>query len=428
VKIAMVAEPADLGWAQMVTGDPLEAVTAHVLGLSGALRALGHDVVVHVRRADGAQPDRVPTASGAVLSRLPAGPARPLPDEDRLRVVPELSRRLAEVWARERPDVVHAHGWQAGLATLAAVHLLPDRSTRPLVVQTFHGLALGEGTPGGAPGRSPSSASRSRRRLEAAIARGVDRLVALSADEVGHLVTLGATRLAVEVVPTGVDPGAYPPAGVQADSGAPARLLVVSGLAVEERVDTAVRALRAVPAAELLVVGGPPAEGLAHHLDARRLQDLARRCRVADRVRLLGAVPRRDLSALLRTIDVLVRTDVHEPSGRYVLEAMASGVPVIGPPAGCLLDAVVEGATGTLVPPGDPGALAVALRELLGDPVRREGYGLAAAERARVRYGWDRVAEETERAYAGPLVRRSATAADAPAEHAAAGGAVPTGS
>jgi len=428
VKIAMVVEPADQGWAHIVTGDPVEAVTAHVLGLSGGLAARGHDVVVHVRRTDSDQPDRVPTASGFVLVQLPAGPARPLSDEDRLRAVPELSRRLADAWGRERPDVVHAHGWQAGLATLAAVHLLPDRSTRPMVVQTFHGLALGRGADGRAPGRSPSTASPSRRRLEAAIARGADRLVALSADEVGRLVTLGATRLDVEVVPTGVDPGAHQPARMRADSGTPARLLVVSGLAVEERVDTAVRALPAVPAAELLVVGGPPAEGLAHDLDARRLHDLARRCRVADRVRLLGAVPRRDLSALLRATDVLVRTDVHEPSGRCVLEAMASGVPVIGPAAGCLLDAVVEGATGTLVPPGDPGELAIALRELLSDPVRREGYGLAAAERARVRYGWDRVAEETERAYAGPLVRRSATAAAAPAEPAAAGAAVPTGS
>jgi glycosyltransferase involved in cell wall biosynthesis len=424
----MVVEPADQGWAHLLTGDPVEAVTAHVLGLSGGLAARGHDVVVHIRRADGTQPDRVPTASGVVLSRLLAGPTHPLPDEDRLRVVPELSRRLADAWARERPDVVHAHGWQAGLATLAAVQLLPDRSTRPVVVQTFHGPTLGRRADGRAPDRSPSTASLSRRRLEAAIARGVDRLVALSADEVDRLLTLGATRLAVEVVPTGVDPATYPPARARADSGAPARLLVVSGLAVEERTDTAVRALRAVPAAELLVVGGPPAEGLAHHLDARRLQDVARRCRVPDRVRLLGAVPRRDLPALLRATDVLVSTDVHEPSGRYVLEAMASGVPVIGPAAGCVLDAVVEGATGTLVPPGDPGALAIALRELLSDPVRREGYGLAAAERARVRYGWDRVAEETERAYAGPLVRRSATAAAAPAEPAATGGAVPTGS
>ena len=301
----MVVEPADQGWGHLLTGDPVEAVTAHVLGLSRGLAARGHDVVVHIRRADGIQPDRVLTPSGVVLSRLPAGPTHPLPDEDRLRVVPELSRRLADAWARERPDVVHAHGWQAGMATLAAVQLLPDRSTRPVVVQTFHGPTLGRSADGRAPGRSPSTASLSRRRLEAAIARGVDRLVALSADEVDRLLTLGATRLAVEVVPTGVDPATYPPARALADSGA--RLLVVSGLAVEERTDTAVRALRAVPAAELLVVGGPPAEGLAHHRDARRLQDLARRCRVQDRVRLLGAVPRGDLPALLRATDVLVR-------------------------------------------------------------------------------------------------------------------------
>lgn len=427
MKVAMVVEPADGGWAQLVTGDPVEAVTAHVLGLSGALSARGHDVVVHVRSPDGT-PGRVPTPSGVVLSRLPAGPAGPLAEEDRLRVVPELSRRLADAWARETPDVVHAHGWQAGLATLAAADLLPDRSRRPLVVQTFHGLTLGRGVDGPGPGRSPSTLSPSRRRFEAVIARGVDRLVALSADEVAHLVRLGVPRLAVDVVPGGVDPRTYPPTRPDTDSGGPARLLVVSGLAAEELVDTAVRALRAVPEAELLVAGGPPADGLLHHRDARRLVGLARRCRVAERVRLLGAVPRSELPSLLRATDVLVRTDPHEPCGRDVLEAMASGVPVIGPAAGCLLDAVVEGATGTLVPPGEAGALTIALRDLLRDPVRRDGYGLAAAERARVRYGWDRVAEETERAYTGPSVRRSATAAAAPAVPEAAGAAVPTGS
>jgi D-inositol-3-phosphate glycosyltransferase len=65
---------------------------------------------------------------------------------------------------------------------------------------------------------------------------------------------------------------------------------------------------------------------------------------------------------------------------------MPCGVPVAGPAVGCLLDAVVEGATGVLVPPEDPRALAAALQALVTDPLRREGYGLAAVERARTRY------------------------------------------
>lgn len=424
----MVLEPADGRWAQQVTGDPVEDATAHVLGLSRALAARGHEVVVHVRRTDVDVPDRVETPSGVVVSRLAAGLARPLPGQDRLRAAPELGGRLADAWARDRPDVVHAHGWHAGLASLAAVHLLPSHSTPPAVVQTFHGLAVGRRAGGPLDRRSTSGSGPARERLEAAIARGADRVVALSGEEVGHLVALGASRAAVEVVPTGVEPNGCPPARHRAGGDAPARLLVVSRLRAEERVDLAVRALRAVPDAELLVVGGPPAENLGGDLGARRLLDLARRCRVADRVRLLGAIPLQDLVRLLRSTDVLVRTDPYEPSGRTVVEAMAVGVPVIGPAAGCLLDALVEGATGMLVPPGDTGALAVALRDLLRDPLRREGYGLAAAERARVRYGWDRLAEETERVYAGGRLRRSATRAVEPVECAAAVGPVPTGS
>jgi D-inositol-3-phosphate glycosyltransferase len=63
------------------------------------------------------------------------------------------------------------------------------------------------------------------------------------------------------------------------------------------------------------------------------------------------------------------------------------------------LDTVLDGRTGALVPPRDPAALAQRLRELLADPARLAAIGSAAATRARSRYGWDRIAQETELLY-----------------------------
>jgi len=60
---------------------------------------------------------------------------------------------------------------------------------------------------------------------------------------------------------------------------------------------------------------------------------------------------------------------------------------------------VVDGRTGVLVPPRDPDTLARRLRELLDDPERRAALAAAAAERARSRYGWDRIARDTELLY-----------------------------
>jgi D-inositol-3-phosphate glycosyltransferase len=93
------------------------------------------------------------------------------------------------------------------------------------------------------------------------------------------------------------------------------------------------------------------------------------------------------------------------------LEAMACGVPVVASAVGGQIDSVVHGTTGVHVAPRDPAALAHALRELLDDPARRADYGQAGAERARRRYGHDRIARATRKVYAEVAARsaRSAT-------------------
>jgi D-inositol-3-phosphate glycosyltransferase len=151
-----------------------------------------------------------------------------------------------------------------------------------------------------------------------------------------------------------------------------------------------------VPGAELLIAGGGDATTEAEHA---RLTAIAEACGVRERVRLVGQVPRQDVAALLRSADVVVTVPWYEPFGMVPLEAMACGVPVITSAVGGHLDTVVDGRTGVLVPPRDPDALARRLRQLLGDPERRSALGAAAAVHARSRYGWDRIARDTERLY-----------------------------
>ena len=71
------------------------------------------------------------------------------------------------------------------------------------------------------------------------------------------------------------------------------------------------------------------------------------------------------MADLLRSADVVVCTPWYEPFGIVPLEAMACGVPVVGSAVGGLLDSVVDGQTGILVPPRDPVAIARAVRSLL---------------------------------------------------------------
>jgi D-inositol-3-phosphate glycosyltransferase len=271
--------------------------------------------------------------------------------------------RLATAWTDGdwAPEVIYAHGWAAGVASLAA-------GVAPLV-QAFHGIqatAVGE----------PDD----RRAYERLLCRVADRLVAGSTDEAGELLRLGVPRARITVIPPGVDCELFTPVGEPQPRTRPRVLATGDGPWLADLV----RAMRMVPDVECVILGGPPA-----------LSALAGRCRVADRVVLRRAVPRAELPAWYRSAAVAVCAPWRDPSGSAPIEAMACGVPVVGTATGLVRDAVIDGLTGELVPARDPRALGVSIRALLGDDVRRFTAATAALDRARQVYPWPRIADRT---------------------------------
>ena len=83
----------------------------------------------------------------------------------------------------------------------------------------------------------------------------------------------------------------------------------------------------------------------------------------------------------------------YEAFGIATLEAMFSGVPVVGTRVGGFFDLVEEGVSGFLVEPSDPHALALCLKLLMGDAQKAASMGRAAFERARQRYSCEAVVE-----------------------------------
>jgi len=202
----------------------------------------------------------------------------------------------------------------------------------------------------------------------------------------------------VEAIPYGVVPSAYetpPEVAARARAGLGAlpgeTLLVAAGrLHEQKRFDVLLEAFRSVlrgaPAARLAIVGTGKLRGA--------LEEQARALEVAGRVTFAGF--RTDMPAVLAAADLFVMSSDDEGLPMVVLEAMASGLPVVATEVGALRDLVEEGVHGRLVPPRDPGALAAAVAAMLRDRERLRAMGAAARERIREQYPLERCLDRTE--------------------------------
>ena len=233
-------------------------------------------------------------------------------------------------------DLVHAHWLPAGAVGLA--------TGKPVVV-TLHGTDVELAR------RVPWLARLVLRRARAVVA-------------VSHALADEARRLGaseVRVVPNGVELPAEP--GEEAD---PPYVLFAGRLSPEKGVLELVEAANGLP---LVVAGDGP------------LRDRVPQAR--------GVLPRAELDALLAGAAVVAVPSRREGFGLVAAEAMAHGKPVVASAVGGLLDLVVDGETGLLVPPGDVAALRAALERLLGDAQLRRRLGAAGRARARERLSWD---------------------------------------
>ncbi|MEA2169658.1 MAG: alpha-maltose-phosphate synthase [Solirubrobacteraceae bacterium] len=129
----------------------------------------------------------------------------------------------------------------------------------------------------------------------------------------------------------------------------------------------------AVPGAELVIVGPRPGAAIAGVRWAGRVEDRA------------------ELSALYASASVFVLPTRWDPWGLVYHEAMAHGLPCIGPDAFAVPEIIADGETGRLVPPRSPDAIAAALIELLSDPTAAERMGAEAQRRVRAAGTWSSV-------------------------------------
>jgi glycosyltransferase involved in cell wall biosynthesis len=272
-----------------------------------------------------------------------------------------LRRLRREGW---RPDVVHAHVYQA---TPPALTL--GRISRAPVVVTEHYTGFARGLVTG------YDAWLARTSFERA-----DLVAPVSEELAGRLREL-APKARMEVVPNVVDTAVFgPPTEPRATDRSPARLLNVAELAEKKGQRFLLAALAELPDATLDVAGGGS--------EREPLERLASDLGVAERVRFLGPQPRERIAELMRNADLFVLPSLHENLPVVLIEAQASGLPAVATTVGGVAE-LVDADAGLLGPPGDPAALAAAIRRALAERSRFDGAALAA--RAKQRYGYDAI-------------------------------------
>jgi len=231
-------------------------------------------------------------------------------------------------------------------------------------------------------------------------------VTACSADLARRAVALGAAADRLEVLPYGVDTLRFRPdatariasrAELGVDTNAP--LLFTAGRLVRKKgFEYLIDAMRAIDPRVTLAIAGMG--DLASELETR-----ARTAGVASRVRFLGNVTQDAVGRWFAAADVAVIPSVRDDSGNVdglpntVLEALATGTPVVATPAGGIASVIDTGVNGVIVPERDPAALAAAISDLLQDRAKASALGRAARAVVDERFGWGAAAARFEAAY-----------------------------
>jgi len=324
-------------------------------------------------RAEGAQVQVVQTNAPyrpAWIGRVPVVRAG-------FRLLPYL-RRLWVVAGRSRIFHVMANsGWSWHLFAAPAIAIARMRSVPVLV--NYRG------------GEAEPFLARSYRIVRLTLSRA-----AVVAVPSGFLHEVFARfGVATVIVPNIVDLARFSPRPEGSGAGGGAHLVVTRNLEPIYDNATAIRALARVrrqrPDARLTIAGTGP--------ELAPLQALARELGLAEAVSFAGRLERDAIAALYRDADVALNPSTVDNMPNSVLEALASGVPVVSTDVGGVRHIARDGVSALLVPPRDPQAMAAAVLRLLGDADEAQRLAVAGLERVR-EFGWPRVASTLAAAYA----------------------------
>jgi glycosyltransferase involved in cell wall biosynthesis len=282
--------------------------------------------------------------------------------------LPLIVRNLRQLIRRERIDVLHLHMVRATVA--GGIASVPRTRAKVLVSKHYRYSML---------------SSAFARLADGFFTNRSDAAAAVSGSVESDLLAHGMPASHARVIHNGIDLEMFDRRAAEHEPGP---TLDRSGPLIacfgslhrlkghEYLLRTMPEIVRGHPAAVLLLVGDGP--------ERARLEQLSHALGVPGAVKFLGF--QANVPSIMKQIDICVHPSVDEAFGLVLLEAMAAGKPVVATRAGGIGEIVADGATGLLVPPRDPGAIAAAVSGLLGDAELRASMGTRGRARVEERF------------------------------------------
>lgn len=328
--------------------------------------------------------------------------------------VAQYTRLALQVIRSWRPDVIH-HLLPFRVGATFNPIILGQRSGATVIgpVQATHRVFLGdeEGVASGNYGAVERRTAQKRplswqaaevvaRRLSAWTLKRATTVLAVN--QAGRCEVLQASGVKADILPFGVDTNRFAPATRAVQGRHNKVFLVVSYLVARKRVSDVIKAFAIVVSQRsdtvLRIVGDGPVR--------EELMALSRSLRLGNACEFVGHVPHERIAEQYGQADVVVSASASETFGMSLLEAMASGLPVISTMNDGAIGIVDHGETGYLISVGDIHHLAERMIELCSEPASVRRMGQAARTRARERFAWGVIAQQVVGHYASGLVRQ----------------------
>jgi len=296
--------------------------------------------------------------------------------------VPSLVRRISPIndlralvslfrlMRKLEPHIVHTHTSKAGILGRLAAWL----ARVPTIIHTPHGHVFY--------GHFGRLLSRIFLQVEKLLGRITHHQIALTPEESNDYLNLGVAKSNnISVIHSGVDLNCFKRSATESNPkrnelGIPSDYLVVGYVGwlipikgVTYLVNAMAEVVQRHPNSLLLLVGKGDEKGEEETKLSKQVENLG----IADNVRFLGWRP--DVDEIMSCFDIFVLPSLNEGMGRVLVEAMATGLPIVASSVGGIPDLVKDGENGLLVPPANAGALEQAISDLLSDKSRRKHMG-----------------------------------------------------